>query len=311
MKSHFSSYSYALVFLAVLLFGCSNERSMEQAYKTEIALDSVVVSQVPAASSSEAVVPTSPERKFIRTADVKFKTGNVTKATETIEDLTRKYEGFVSHTDLTSRVVHSSSTQIKADTVLQQMEYVVENTMTLRVPNTQFDNLLKEISQVTAFLDHRVINADDVSLQLLENSLRIKRNQKAEQRVEQAIKGRGKKLNETIQAEESLLNKQQEADASTIENMNYMDQVNFSTIKLTLYQPRTVFQEKIYQHPVVQTYEAPLASRLYDAFLSGWKVFEQLLVFLVNIWALLVVGAVAFWLYRKYGFRIAKQIGER
>jgi hypothetical protein len=183
--------------------------------------------------------------------------------------------------------------------------------MTLRVPNTQFDSLLKEISQVTAFLDHRVIHADDVSLQLLENSLRIKRNQKAEQRVEQAIDQRGKKLNETIQAEESLLHKQQEADASTIRNMNYMDQVNFSTIKLTLYQPRTIFQEKIYHYPAIQVYEAPLVSRLYEAFLSGWKVFEQLLVFLVNIWALLVMGALAFWLYRKYCFRIAKQVGER
>jgi hypothetical protein len=183
---------------------------------------------------------------------------------------------------------------------------MVENSIVLRVPNTQFDSFLKEISQVTAFLDYRVIHADDVSLQLLENSLKIKRNQKAEQRYEQAISQRGKKLNETIQAEENLLNKQKEADASTIRNMNYMDQVNFSTVKLTLYQPRTLFQEKTYQYPAIQAYEASLSSRLYVAFLSGWKVCEQLLVFLVNIWALLVIGIVAFWLYRKYGIRIAK-----
>ena len=310
MKLHFSRYPFAYIFLFAFLFSCSNERSMEKASQEQIALDSGAISQSPV-TSGESSIPTSPERKFIRTADVKFKTGSVTKATETIEDLTRKYEGFVSHTNLSSKVIYSTSTQIKPDTMLQQTEYVVENTMTLRVPNTQFDNLLKEISQVTAFLDHRVINADDVSLQLLENSLKIKRNQKAEQRVEQAIHQRGKKLNETIQAEESLLNKQQEADASTIRNMHYMDQVNFSTIKLTLYQPRTIFQEKIYQHPAVQVYEAPLASRLSEAFLSGWKGFEQLLVFLVNIWALLVVGILALWLYRRYGFRMAKQIGER
>jgi hypothetical protein len=85
-----------------------------------------------------------------------------------------------------------------------------------------------------------------------------------------------------------------------------MDQVNFSTVKLTLYQPRTLFQEKTYQYPAIQAYEASLSSRLYVAFLSGWKVCEQLLVFLVNIWALLVIGIVAFWLYRKYGIRIAK-----
>ena len=195
--------------------------------------------------------------------------------------------------------------------MLEQTEYIVENTMTLRVPNTQFDSLLKEISQVTSFLDHRIINADDVSLQLLENSLRIKRNQKAEQRVEQAIAQRGKKLNETIQAEENLLSKQQEADESTIRNINYMDQVNFSIIKLTLYQPLTTFQAKTYQYPAIQAYEAPLSSRLYEAFVSGWKVFEQLLVFLVNIWALLVIGVVVYLVYRKYAIRIVKQIGER
>ncbi|WP_232065311.1 DUF4349 domain-containing protein [Rhodocytophaga rosea] len=114
-----------------------------------------------------------------------------------------------------------------------------------------------------------------------------------------------------MQAEENLLSKQQEADAGTIRNMNYMDQVNFSTIKLTLYQPHTTFQEKTYQYPAIQAYEAPLTSRLYEAFLSGWKVFEQLLVFLVNIWALLVIGFVAYLLYRKHAIRIVKQIGDR
>ncbi|QHT70933.1 DUF4349 domain-containing protein [Rhodocytophaga rosea] len=186
MKSYFSSYPFAFIFLFAVLFGCSNERSMEKAYTEQISLDSVSVAQSPAAVS-ESSTPATPERKFIRTADVKFKTDNVTQATETIEELTRSYQGFVSHTNLTSTVVYSTSTQIKADTMLQQTEYMVENNMTLRVPNSQFDSLLKEISQVTGFLDHRVINADDVSLQLLENSLRIKRNQKAEQRVEQAI----------------------------------------------------------------------------------------------------------------------------
>jgi hypothetical protein len=99
MKSNFSRYPFAFFCLLTLLLGCSSNESAEKAYRPEAAMDSAAISQAPV-TSSEAGGPVTPERKFIRTADVKFKAGNVTEATEKIEDLIRKYEGFVNHTNL-------------------------------------------------------------------------------------------------------------------------------------------------------------------------------------------------------------------
>jgi hypothetical protein len=65
---------------------------------------------------------------------------------------------------------------------------------------------------------------------LLSNQLAEKRYKNYKQRYTKAIDTKGKKLKETVIAEETLATNEQIADNKTIESLELMDQVNYSTV---------------------------------------------------------------------------------
>jgi len=130
--------------------------------------------------SSSAAVEKNQDttRKFIRTADLKFKVKNVIKSTYDIENITNRQGGFVTYTNLTSDIDRVFITTVSADSSLESTYYTVTNTVTLRVPNTKLDTTLREIARNIDYLDYRVIKAEDVALQVLFKQINTKSFQK-------------------------------------------------------------------------------------------------------------------------------------
>ena len=96
-----------LTLLALGLIVACKESVAEETpdYSENVATDSTSV-----VSSSAAVENKNSNRKFVRTADVKFKVKNIAKSTYAIEDATTKFGGFVTYTNLQSNI-HSDSTK--------------------------------------------------------------------------------------------------------------------------------------------------------------------------------------------------------
>ena len=170
---------------AIIFFSCKQgESSAEESASTE--------ASKPMSSPSQASSQnTLPERKFIRTADLKFKVKNVEKATNAIEKVTSNVGGFVTQTNLQSTVLERIETKISQDSLLETTKYAVENNLTIRVPNAKLDTVISVISRQIDFLDFRVIKADDVSIQFLSNQLAQNRSLKKEKRLEKAIDTKG------------------------------------------------------------------------------------------------------------------------
>ncbi len=281
-KIYLRQVSVWALLAGLYLSGCSSHKA-EETFKQEASADYTASKATVEADTASINPAIEPGRQFVRTADLKFRVKDVARTTHTIEMLTGKYGGFITQNHLSSAEVNTFSVQISADSLLETTEYRVENNLSLRVPNPYLDELLHELGNQVTFLDYRIVNADDVSLQLLENKLRIKRADQAGQRVEQAIDHRGKKLGESLQGEGDLLALQGQADASTLQNLSLTDQVNYSTVKLNLYQRTTTLQEKVAVPIVIPAYKPSLASQLTDAFLSGWSILEALLVGIVQL----------------------------
>lgn len=256
--------------------------------------------------SSSAAVENGKDttRRFIRTADLKFKVKSVIKSTYNIENITNRQGGFVTYTNLTSTIDYTSNTAISADSTLETTYYTVTNTITLRVPNTKLDTTLKEIANNIDYLDYRIIKAEDVALQILSNSLTQKRSVKNEKRLTDAIDNRGKKLKETTLAEELLLRKQEQADNAKISNLSLTDQINFSTINLSIYQRQTIKRELIINDKNIDAYEPSFGSKILDALKYGWQVLETFLVFLAKLWGLFLFAIIAFFFYKKYKHKL-------
>jgi hypothetical protein len=265
-------------------------------------------SNAPEAVSSSAAVETNKngDRKFVRTAELRFKVKSVIKATYGIEDITVRHGGFVTYTNLNSNIDNVNTTAVSADSSLETTYFTVINSMTIRVPNTKLDTTLKDIAKHIDYLDYRIIKADDVALQILSNDLTQKRSAKTEKRLTDAIDTRGKKLNETVASEEILSNKQEQSDNAKIANLSLNDQINFSTITLSIYQRQEIKRELISNHKNITAYESSFGTKIVDALKSGWHILEVFILFVLNLWGVFLAVIAAFFLYRFAAAKLKK-----
>jgi hypothetical protein len=285
--------------LSVVWFSCSPKRA-EEAPRA----DSTAVSLV----SSSAAVENKKDstHKFVRTADLKFKVKSVIKSTYNIEDLTAHMGGFVTYTNLTSNIDDNETKPVSSDSSLVITHFTVTNTITLRVPNTRLDTTLKLLSANIDYLDYRIIKADDVALQMLSNNLTIKRSAKNENRTTHAIDHRGKKLTETTTAEEVVLSKQEQTDNARIANMSLRDQLNFSTVNLVIYQRQSVRHEIIANDKNIKIWEPGFGTKIVDSLSNGWDILEAVILFIFNLWGLVLLGVIIFALYKIYVIKFKK-----
>lgn len=280
----------------VLFLGCNNNR-----YKTEESSAAMTDSTSTKYVSSSAAVENNKDttRKFIRTADLKFKVNDVINSTYNIEHIVSRQSGFVTYTNLTSNIDDVTSIPVSADSSLETTAYTVTNSITLRVPNIRLDTTLKEIAKNIDYLDYRIIKAEDVALQILFNNLVQKHSSKNAVRLSNAIDSRGKKLEETTNAEELLLNKEEESDNAKIANLSIADQINYSTVNISIYQRQAIKRTLIANNKNIDAYELGFGSKMLEAIKIGWKMLETFFVLITKLWWVFLLALIAYIIYKK------------
>jgi hypothetical protein len=255
-------------------------------------------------SSSAAMVdPNDTIHKFVRTGDIRFKVKNVAHATYKIEDITRKFNGFVTYTSLNSRIDETSRRKISEDSILLTTYYTVENTITIRVPAKNLDTTLKEISQFVSYLDYRNLNANDVRLQILSNKLEKIRLDRYNQRMSNiSNSGNANYMDDKAYIEENILQKQAEKDQSLIEDLSLEDQIEYATITLSIYQNEEAIHEMIANEENIDDYRPSVGSRLTESLKAGWYFIEDVFVGLVAAWPLWLILTVLYIILRKNGY---------
>lgn len=253
-------------------------------------------------SSSAAKESSDTTRKFIRTAEMKFRVNDVYKTSMTLENIALKFEGFVTYTHLESVTNRTETTPISADSSLETIYYTVKNDITIRVPNYNLDTTLRTIAHFIDYLDYRTIKAQDVSLDLLANQMAEKRIIKHTDRLTDAIDGKGKKLKETAYAEESLYNKEADKEKSILSSLSIKDKIDFSTVYLNIYQRQQIKRTVIENHKNIDKYEPGLFAQIGEAFKIGWQVLKAIVIGLIKIWPLFLIG-IAIWLAFKFAIR--------
>ena len=280
-----------------IVLSCKQSRASEESadYSESALTDSTSV-----ISSSSAVENKNSNRKFVRTADVKFKVKNVAKSTYAIEDATTKFGGFVTYTNLQSNIHSEDRTKVSQDSTLVTTKYKVDNNITIRVPNTKMDTVIKTIAKQIHFLDYRIIKADDVSLQMLSNELAQKRSNSSEKRLENAIDSKGKKLIQVVKAEETLDAKKEQNDATKLQNLSLQDQVNFSTLTLNIYQDESIKQEMVANEKSINAYRPNIGLQIWDSIKTGWFMLENIISYVVVLWPFALIGFLGFLGYEKF-----------
>jgi len=271
------------IFLSVLATSCGPSASEKE--KNRIA-DSIVSGNSLARQNNNTLdlsTNTPDNKQFSKTAETKFLVNDVRKTSEKIEDLTAKYSGYIIYSNLRNSESNNSRIEISRDSVLISKKIIVENDITARIPNENLDSLVRELNKMIVFLDYRIVKLDDLSFKLLANQKASKRLKKYELRQTTHINTKKSKLNETVMAEETMLNRQTQADTLQVQNLAMEDQLNYCTLTIFIYQKPFYYTEtQVLQN--TDSFRQNLFIRIIDAMIDGWIIFKSFIVFLFRIW---------------------------
>lgn len=278
---------------AALLFttGCQQAGNYEAMQQTRA---TVPDKALPAADSST-------ERQFIRSADMKFRVEDVRDAARRIETITRDAGGFTTYAHIESHEEGKTLVPLSNDSAIEALQYTLTGDMTIRIPYTRLDSSLQAIAALADYLDQRTLRAEDVALQIRANRMTRERAGNSAGTIREASAKQGSKLSEKTAVEALAYERRKESDDAGIANLNLQDQVNYSTVSLSLYQRQEIRRSVIANPAAMTGYRPHFWLRVTDALKTGWHLLQDLLILLVRLWLFILAGIMLYLLYRKFG----------
>ena len=228
-------------------------------------------------------------RKIIRTAQVKTKVEQTEKATYQIEQMARKWRGFVTANNLENRLKKQEEVLISTDSLLQIRHSEAVNTMTVRVPNQHLDTFLMEMSRFYVHLDFRRVHANDLTASFLTNLLKAEVRNQSSQRIAAASDDKGKRLNDIVNAEQSRVQMSDEAIEKKVQNVETDYDIAYSVVTIEIYQDAVVSKNIIAN---VSATTASFGFRCQTAFANGWAILLDIFVGILNLWVFILLGFV-------------------
>jgi hypothetical protein len=123
----------------------------------------------------------------------------------------------------------------------------------------------------------------------------IKQTQIAEKSIATRFKDKERAINS--ESENRSL-----ADERQLNNLELIDQVNYSEINLMLYQDMALYTKTIAKPDIIKPYQTPFLNRLGDGILNGLKILSEIIIALINCWGIIAL-CVALYFGIKYFYQ--------
>ncbi len=258
--------------------------------------------------SSSAAVYKDGERKFIRTAQAQFRVKDVYGSALAIEDVAAQQGGFVVDNGISADTTRIERRPAGNGKLLELAEYQVRGNLTVRVPSDNTQAFLRAIASQMEFLDRRSFQAADAQFDLLRQQLARQREEDAQRELGDAIRG-GDRLDRKADVIAARSDARMQRDEALIQQRQYEDRVDFSTITLSLYQaPKLRQTELVDTDAVFREHAQGFFSRMFDSLRTGWYGILDLVVALTAAWPLwLAIGLVVYGIRRWRAARPAKR----
>ena len=254
-------------------------------------------SQADAATPSEshltasAATYTDVQRKFIRTAQARFRVKDVYQSALAIEDAVAAQGGFVVKNDIAAEIGDTRRRSLGNGQLVELAEYTVHGDLTVRVPSDKTQAFLRSIIGQMEFLDKRNFAANDAQFALLREQLAYQRNEEAQQELGDANE-EGGKLGQKAAVISARTDARSGRDEALIAQKEFEDRVAFSTLDLSLYQlPKLRRTEMADMEAAVRENSPGFFTRLGNSLSAGWNGVLEFFLQVVKLWPLWVVLA--------------------
>jgi hypothetical protein len=257
--------------------------------------------------SSSAATFDDGQRKFIRTAQAEFRVKDVYSSALAIEDVAAQQGGFVVNNNITSQTMNMQRRPAGDGKLIELVEYRVRGTLSVRVPSDKTQAFLRAIASQMEFLDQRSFDAADAQFQMLRQQLAYQREQQAQMELGQAMQS-GDRLDRKSEVIAARTGAKLQRDEALIQQKEFEDKVDYSTINLTLYQLSKIRQtEMVDVEAVFQKHSPGFFTRLFDALRVGWYGVLDLFIGLMNVWPLWLVMGLGLYGLRRWTVSRRKQ----
>ena len=211
------------------------------------------------------------KKKIIKDGRMGIKVKELQKAKTSIDTLVRKFGGYYDKENLSNN------------------NYATEYDLKIRIPADKFEAFISKVEVGENIVSYKEIDTRDVTDQFIDLQTRLANKQKYMTRYQELLKS-AKSIKEVLDIQEKIRAIEEEIE-STTGRLKYMsDLVNYSTLDLN------ISQKKDFKYMPEQ--RANLSEKIKQSLIGGWYAFVDFLLFLLNIWAFLIIIAVAiyFWI---------------
>lgn len=207
-------------------------------------------------------------RMMIYTADLRLRVNSVDTSHARVRSLLAGYDAYLVSDNRTTSYAGQ-----------------VENAMTIRVAQPQFDRLLDAVLKQAVYVDKKDIRSSDVTQEFVDLEARLKSRQLAEEQYRDILK-RATKISEILEVQKYLNEIREEIEAAQGRMRYLQNQAAYSTISVVFYE-----REEAATPP-----EETFAGRLESAFSTGWQGLQKLVVGLVALWPFWLLAGLAVYL---------------
>ncbi len=225
-------------------------------------------------------------RQIIKTARYRIQVKNVDESTNSVTAFAARHGGFIS------------------STALQNSNYQITNSITIRVPANRFDSLMTDIGKGALYTQFKQISSEDVTEEYVDILIRLKTKKEVRDRYVDILRTKAKTVADVLAAEEQIRVIQEEIESKEGRLRFLKDQVAMSTIHLELYQ-------EIEYRPEPSALRTSFWTNLGEALKDGWHLVQGMVIGLVSIWPLVILGILAWWKRRWLFGRFRRNNGAK
>lgn len=259
---------FILISLAACMLSCDNRLSKAnfEGGDTMSAASEVMLAKAESPNEKSSV-----ERKLIRTGSLAMTVGDIEKARTEIAGICKDFDAYI-----------SSEVQTEYD---DRREYE----QVIRIPAANFDGVLRKIEGVGDDVKSKNIQTSDVTEEFIDKEARIKTKKELENRYREILK-QARDVSDILSIEAQLNNVRAEIE-SMEGRLNYLkNQVAFSTLSLTFYQPVGA--------------DFGFGSKTMAALGTGWDMLLLFLIGILHVWPfVLIILVIVFFISQKNRLR--------
>ncbi len=233
------------------------------------------------------------DKQFIKTADVNMEVKDVYDATISIEKSVKDLDGFVTSSRLNSQIMYEKTYNTSDENATLVRKFQTENTMQVRIPTDKLGEFLSIINDKKLFLNSRNISAEDVTSNIKLAELEAKRNAKTGENISKLKTDKDK-----VNLDDGNMSEKNKQKIATFE---MTDNLKYSTVDIYLKEPKLRIAEIAVTNTknIDNKYKFNFFYDAKNAFVEGFYLIQIIAVGLIRIWALILIGVVIFYFWRK------------